>query len=401
MKPLEGIRVLEVAMYGFVPSAGAVLAEWGADVIKVEHAVTGDPQRGLRQTGLLRVEGDPNPNIEHANRGKRSIGLDISVPEGRDVLYELARRADVFLTSFLPGHRRKFGIDVDDIRAVNPKIIYARGSALGPRGDEAEKGGYDMTAFWCRAGTAATVTPPGTDGMIGPPGPAYGDTISGTNLAGGIAAALLGRERTGEPSVVDVSLLGSGLWSLGHTVALTLHLNQRMQAMPPGVHGSPINPLVGLYTTSDGRYISMVMMQPDKYWADVCQHIDRPDLADDARFVSTELIAANTAEAVALLSKAIATRTLAEWSERFATLSGPWAPVQDTLQAAGDAQVRANEYVRRAGELELVANPVQFDVAAPHTGPAPGFAEQTEQILIELGIDWDHIAELKTAGAVT
>ena len=378
-----------------------MLAEWGADVVKVEHAVTGDPQRGLRQTGLLRVEGDPNPNIEHANRGKRSIGLDISVPEGRDVLYELARRADVFLTSFLPGHRRKFGIDVDDIRAVNPRIIYARGSALGPRGEEAEKGGYDMTAFWCRAGTAATVTPPGIDGMIGPPGPAYGDTISGTNLAGGIAAALLGRERTGEPSVVDVSLLGSGLWSLGHTVALTVHLNQLMQAMPPGVHGSPINPLVGLYTTSDGRYISLVMMQPDKFWADVCRHIDRPDLIDDPRFASTELIAANTAEAVELLGKAIATRTLAEWSERFATLSGPWAPVQDTLQAAGDAQVRANEYVVRAGELELVANPVQFDVAAPHTGPAPGFAEQTEEILIELGLDWDRIIELKTAGAVT
>jgi crotonobetainyl-CoA:carnitine CoA-transferase CaiB-like acyl-CoA transferase len=401
MKPLEGIRVLEVAMYGFVPSAGAVLAEWGADVVKVEHAVTGDPQRGLRQTGLLRVEGDPNPNIEHANRGKRSIGLDISVPEGRDVLYELARRSDVFLTSFLPGHRKKFRIDVDDIRAVNPKIIYARGSALGPRGDEAEKGGYDMTAFWCRAGTAATVTPPGTDGMIGPPGPAYGDTISGTNLAGGIAAALLRRERTGEPSVVDVSLLGSGLWSLGHTVALTVHLNQRMEGMPPGVHGSPINPLVGVYATSDGRYISLVMMQPDKFWADVCRHIDRPDLVDDPRFATTELIAANTAEAVELLSKAIATRTLAEWSERFATLSGPWAPVQDTLQAAGDPQIRANEYLVRAGELELVANPVQFDVGAPHTGPAPGFAEQTDEILLEIGLDWDRIIELKTAAVVT
>ena len=135
-KPLDGIRVLEVAMYGFVPSAGAVLAEWGADVVKVEHAVTGDPQRGLRQTGLLRVEGDPNPNIEHANRLKRSIGLDMSVPEGREMLLELARRSDVFLTSFLPGHRQKFGIDVDDIRAVNPDIIYARGSALGPRGEE-------------------------------------------------------------------------------------------------------------------------------------------------------------------------------------------------------------------------------------------------------------------------
>jgi crotonobetainyl-CoA:carnitine CoA-transferase CaiB-like acyl-CoA transferase len=401
VRPLEGIRVLEVAMYGFVPSAGAVLVEWGADVVKVEHAVTGDPQRGLRQTGLLRVEGDPNPNIEHANRGKRSIGLDMSVPEGREVLYELARQADVFLTSFLPDARKKFGIDVDDIRAVNPKIIYARGSALGPRGAESDKGGYDMTAFWCRAGTAATITPAGMPGMIAPPGPAYGDTISGTNLAGGIAAALLKRERTGEPSVVDVSLLGSGLWAMGHTVALTMHLGQRMEAFPPGVHGSPVNPLVGLYATSDDRYISFVMMQPTKFWADVCRHVDLPELADDARFATVESIAANTSDAVELLTKAIAARTLAEWSERFATLAGPWAPVQDTLQAADDAQIRANEYVVRAGELELVANPVQFDVAAPQTGPAPGFAEQTDDILMELGLDWDRIIELKTAGAVT
>src|SRR6476620_6537748 len=315
MRPLEGIRVLEVAMYGFVPSAGAVLGEWGADVIKVEHAVTGDPQRGLRQTGPLRVEGDPNPNIEHANRGKRSIGLDMSVPEGKEVLLELARRADVFLTSFLPGHRQKFGIDVDDIRAVNPKIIYARGSALGPRGGESVKGGYDMTAFWCRAGTAATITPPGIEGMIGPPGPAYGDTISGTNLAGGIAAALLKRERTGEPSVVDVSLLGSGLWSMGHTVALTSHLNQLMVQPPPGVHGSPINPLVGVYPTADDRYISFVMMQPTKFWADVCRHMDLEDLVDDPRFATVESIAENTQAAVEILREAMAKRTLPERSK--------------------------------------------------------------------------------------
>src|ERR1700742_5024584 len=301
MRPLEGIRVLEVAMYGFVPAAGAVLAECGADVIKVEHAVTGDPQGGLRQTGMLRVEGDPNLNIEHANRGKRSIGLDMSVPEGKEVLYELARRADVFLTSFLPGTRERFGIDVEDIRAVNRKIVYARVSALGPRGEESTRGGYDMTAFWCRAGTAATITPAGMPGMIAPPGPAYGDTISGTNLAGGIAAALLKRERTGEPSVVDVSLLGSGLWSMGHTVALTKHLNQRLEAPPPGVHGSPINPLVGVYPTADDRYISFVMMQPTKFWADVCHHVDLPDLADDPRFATVESVAANTSDAVALV----------------------------------------------------------------------------------------------------
>jgi crotonobetainyl-CoA:carnitine CoA-transferase CaiB-like acyl-CoA transferase len=400
-RPLEGIRVLEVAMYGFVPSAGAVLTEWGADVIKVEHAITGDPQRGLRQTGLLRVEGDPNPNIEHANRNKRSIGLDMSVPEGREVLYELAKRSDVFLTSFLPGHRKKFGIDVDDIRAVNPTIVYARGSALGPRGDESVKGGYDMTAFWCRAGTAATITPPGMPGMIGPPGPAYGDTISGTNLAGGIAAALLKRERTGEPSVVDVSLLGSGFWAMGHTVALTKHLGERMEAFPPGVHGSPINPLVGLYPTADDRYISFVMMQPTKFWADVCKHMDLDELADDPRFATVESIAENTAAATEMLTEAMSKRPLAEWSERFATLLGPWAPVQDTLQAVEDAQIRANEYLVAAGELELVANPVQFDVTAPQSGPAPAFAEQTDEILLELGLDWDRIIELKTAGAVT
>lgn len=401
MRPLEGIRVLEVAMYGFVPSAGAVLAEWGAEVIKVEHAVTGDPQRGLRQTGMLRVEGDPNPNIEHANRGKRSIGLDVSTPEGREVLLELAKRADVFLTSFLPGHRKKFAMDVEDIRAVNPKIIYARGSALGPRGVESEKGGYDMTAFWCRAGTAATITPPGIEGMIAPPGPAYGDTISGTNLAGGIAAALFKRERTGEPSVVDVSLLASGLWAMGHTIALTSHLGERLVQQPPGVHGSPINPLVGVYATADERYISFVMMQPTKFWADVCRHMELDEYIDDPRFATAQSFAEHTPAAVEILREAMAKRTLPEWSERFATLAGPWAPVQDTLQAAQDAQIRANEYIVQAGELELVANPVQFDVAAPATGPAPGFAEQTDEILADLGLDWDRIIELKTVGAVT
>lgn len=401
MKPLDGIRVLEVAMYGFVPSAGAVLAEWGAEVIKVEHAVTGDPQRGLRQTGPLRVDGDPNPNFDNANRGKRSIGLDMSTPGGQAVLYDLARRADVFLTSFLPAARKRFGIDTADIQAVNPNVIYARGSALGPRGPEADRGGYDMTAFWCRAGAAASSTPAGVAGMIGPPGPAFGDTISGTNLAGGIAAALLKRERTGEPSIVDVSLLSSGAWAMGHTVALTVHLGQRLVAPPLGAHGSPHNPLVGVYETSDGRYVSFVMMQPTKFWADVCRHIDLPELADDPRFASAEQIAAHTAEAVVILAEAIAERPLAEWAKRFATLAGPWAPVQDTIQVADDAQVRANEYVVQTGELDLITNPVQFDVTAPHVAAAPGFAEQTDEILEELGLDWDRIIELKAAGAVT
>jgi crotonobetainyl-CoA:carnitine CoA-transferase CaiB-like acyl-CoA transferase len=399
-RPLEGIRVLEVAMYGFVPSGGAVLADWGADVIKVEHAVTGDPQRGLRMIGAYKVEGDPNPNVDQFNRGKRSIGLHLGKPGGREVLLDLARRADVFLTNFLPSARRKFGIDVDDIRAVNPAIIYARGSALGPRGEEADKGGYDFTAFWCRGTHAASLTPPNIEGLISPP-PAYGDTISGTNLAGGIAAALFRRERTGEPSVVDVSLLGSGLWTMGHALALSLYFGRPWVAPPQGSHGAMANPLSGLYRTADGRYLSFVMLQPAKFWADVCEHIDRPELASDPRFATAEQIAAHTDEGVKILQEVIATRTLAEWAERFATLAGPWAPVQDTQQAYNDAQVRANEYILPAGELEFASSPVQFDVAAPHLGPAPEFAAQTEEILLELGLEWDRIAALKEAGAVT
>ncbi|MGV9408710.1 CaiB/BaiF CoA transferase family protein [Nocardia sp. NPDC003693] len=399
--PLAGITVLEVAMYGFVPSAGAVLADWGANVIKVEHAITGDPQRGLRQVGRFKVEGDANPNVEHANRGKRSIGVDMSTPEGRAVIHDLARTADVFLTSFLPGARAKFGIDVDDIRAVNPAIVYARGSALGPRGVESDRGGYDMTAFWCRAGIAASLTPEGIEGMINPPGPAFGDTISGTNLAGGIAAALLKRERTGEPSVVDVSLLGSGLWSMGHGIALSAHVGEPLSAPAPGVHGAPTNPLSGLYATSDGRYLSFVMLQPGKFWADVCRHIERPDLIEDPRFADAAQLSANTAAAVAILREVIGARPLAEWTERFATLSGPWAPVQDTRQLGQDAQVRANEYLLTAGELELVSSPVQFDVGAPELRPGPAFAAHTEEVLLELGLDWDRIIELKTAGAIS
>ena len=290
---------------------------------------------------------------------------------------------------------------MDDIRAVNPKIVYARGSALGPRGPESERGGYDMTAFWCRAATAATITPRSLDGMVPPPGPAYGDTISGTNLAGGIAAALLKRERTGEPSIVDVSLLGSGLWAMGHTIAVSLRVGKEFEAPEFGSHGAPGNPLTGLYRTADNRYLSLVMLQPGKYWADVCRHIDRPELADDPRFATTEQIAANTAEAVEILREAFATRTLDEWSARLVTLSGPWAPVQNTLQAAGDTQARANEYVLRAGELELIASPAQFDVQAPELAAAPAFAAQTEEILLELGLDWDRIIKLKEAGAVT
>ena len=212
-RPMEGVRVVEVAQYTFVPSSGAILAEWGAEVIKVEHAVAGDAQRGLTNLGAVSAVGPFAPIIEHPNHCKRSIGLALEHPEAREVLYDLVRQADVFLTNFLPEARARLEIDVEHIRAVNPNVIYVRGSALGNRGAQRLKGGYDSITYWCRGGSAQGVTPPNVDAMLGMPAPAYGDSIGGMTIAGGISAALFARERTGEPSVIDVNLLGVGAWA--------------------------------------------------------------------------------------------------------------------------------------------------------------------------------------------
>ena len=302
--PMKGVRVLEVAQWTYVPAAGAVLADWGADVIKIEHPVTGDAQRGILQTGTVKMSGtDVNPFMEHPNRGKRSVGLDIRKEEGRELLYEMARNSDVFLTNFLPEARTKLAIDVDDIRAQNPDIIYVRGSALGQRGPEAAKGGYDMTGFWCRAGSASGVTPPLLPGVLGQPAPAYGDSIGGMTIAGGIAGALFARERTGETSIVDVSLLSTGIWAMGMAVDLSLQNGEPWYTNEAGKAGAASNPLVGIYKTKDGRFISLVMLQPFEFWPDFCRHIQRPELIEDPRFDSAENLSKNAADAKAIIAK--------------------------------------------------------------------------------------------------
>ena len=223
IRPMEGVRILEVAQFTFVPAAGAVLADWGAEVIKVEHAEHGDAQRGLSRLMDMPVgAGSFAPLMEHPNRGKRSIGLALERPEALQVLHELIASSDVFLTNFLPAARRRLGIELEDVRAVNPDIIYVRGSGFGNAGPDSEKGGYDSTAFWARGGSALGTTPIEFDGLCKMPAGAYGDSLGGMTIAGGIAAALLARERTGETSVVDVSLLGVGAWANALSVGFAL-----------------------------------------------------------------------------------------------------------------------------------------------------------------------------------
>ncbi len=200
---MKGVRVLEVAQMTFVPSAGAILADWGADVIKIEHPQRGDSQRGFVNMGGVKVNPKRSPFVEHPNRGKRSVGVDITKPEGMEVIYELARTADVFLTNYLPRQRQKMKFDIEHIRAANPNIIYARGSAYGDKGPERDTGGFDGTAFWNRSGIATAMTPAEMSGPISQGIPAFGDSIGGMNIAGGISAALFHRERTGEALECD------------------------------------------------------------------------------------------------------------------------------------------------------------------------------------------------------
>ena len=217
-KPMQGVRVLEVAQFTFVPAAGAILADWGADVIKIEHPVRGDTQRGFINMGGFQLDPDRHPLMEHPNRGKRSVGVDVSTPGGQEVLYEIARTADVFLTNYMPAQRQKNKFDVEHIRAANPNIIYARGSAYGDKGAERDTGGFDGTAFWTRSGIGHALTPERIDGALSQGIPAFGDSIGGMNIAGGISAALFHRERTGETCELDVSLLSTAWWAAGASV---------------------------------------------------------------------------------------------------------------------------------------------------------------------------------------
>ena len=395
---LQGVRVLEVAEHTFVPAASALLSDWGAEVIKIEHVERGDAMRGLASSGLAIVPSDVHALLEHSNRGKRSLGLDLASPEGLAILYKLASTADVFLTNKLPSVREKLKIGVEEVRAHNPDIIYVRGTGQGERGPDADKGSYDSLAFWARAGVAVGAMRPEYDLVPPPPAPGFGDSIGAMTIAGGIMGALFHRERSGEPSVVDVSLLGVGLWAMGQAVALSLVLGTPWT--PPPADRLSSNPLSRNYETKDGRVLAFTCLQPGKYWPYLCEAVGRPELVTDSRFADYGSLMANGAVAAEILAEVFASATLDEWRERLSTFVGQWAIVQDTLEAAADPQTVANGYVQgcttAAGTpFQLVAAPVQFDEKPAVPERAPEFNEHGDSILADIGFDADAIIDLK------
>jgi crotonobetainyl-CoA:carnitine CoA-transferase CaiB-like acyl-CoA transferase len=293
-------------------------------------------------------------------------------------------------------------IDVDDLRAVNPQLIYVRGSGHGQRGPEAERGGYDACSYWARGGSADIISDP-EDYPLMQPGPAYGDVISGLTIAGGISAALFHRERTGEAVVVDNSLLATGMWATGATVLMAGLFG--FGRMPRGDRARVPNPLVLSYRTKDDRYLSLIMLESDRYWADLVTKVGRPELADDPRFVDAKARGANSEACVAVLDEIFASRTFEEWKAALQEVAGVWAPVQTASEVLEDPQVLANGYLREVtaasgATFRMVASPLQFDEEAPDLVRAPEHGEHTDEVLQELGLDMDAVIELKVAGAV-
>jgi crotonobetainyl-CoA:carnitine CoA-transferase CaiB-like acyl-CoA transferase len=401
--PLAGIRVLEVASWMFVPAGGSVLADWGADVIKVEPP-SGDPQRGLVTSGLLPGGADGvNFMVEQPNRSKRSAAIDLSRADGHEAFMRLVETADVLLTSYLPQVRRRLRIDVDDVRARRPDIVYARGSGQGPQGPDAEKGGYDAASYWARGGVGSVM--PERDGGWPPaqPSPAFGDVMAGMATAGGIAAALVQRERTGRGAVVDCSLLATAMWQVAPLVVASKLFG--FSKIPLGDRTLAPNPLVNVFRTADDRFVSLILLQADRHWPDLCRRLGRPELADDERFADAAARAQNKQACVRELDAAFESRPLGHWKEALADFAGVWSVFQTLDELYDDAQVVANGYlptIEASGgqAVQLVASPVQFDEQPPDIVRAPEHGEHTETVLLEAGLTWDEIAALKETGAL-
>lgn len=395
--PLEGVKVVEMGVWVAGPSCAGVLADWGADVIKIEPP-EGDPFRGLF-AGLLAIP--MNPPFELDNRGKRSIALDLSKPEARAIAQRLVDEADVFVSNMRPRVLAKHGLSYDECAARNPRLVYCQLNGYGPDHEESNRAAYDVGAFWSRAGVVASLMP---EGAPEPPSQrgGMGDHMTGANAAGAISAALYNREKTGKGQRVALSLMRIGAYMMGWD--LNTHLRMGAPIVPYDRHHA-VNPIINSFHDSAGRWFWLLLLQADRHWPDLLAALDAAWMNEDPRFASIPSRMANAAALVDEIDKILTTRTLAEWTPIFDAHNVWFAPVQTLEEVAKDPMAEAAgvfvDVPSDDGPRRQVATPADFfGTPVKIRGWMPELGQNTEEVLLELGFDWDKIIALKEEGAI-
>jgi len=394
--PLEGIRIVEVASFVAAPSGGALLADLGAEVIKVE-VPEGELYRHTKpHMGGYKSDFDGAPPFEMDNRGKRSLALDLQQPEARAALQRVIARADVVLTNLLPARQKKYGLDPESLRARQPALIHATLNGYGVRGEEANAPAFDYTAYWARTGMMDMFRAP--DAIPAFLRPGVGDHAAGVSLVAGILAALRVRDRTGEGQAIEVSLLQMGLYIQGNDWANVL---ATQQSPPMHDRREPRNPLWNYYATADQRWIMLVMVESQRYWPNVCRALGLEALERDARFAGPVERYRNSRALVEAIDGVFAKRTQAEWEAELPHHGLIWSPVRRMHEVIDDPQVRAMGYFStvshpKLGSFESVGPPFRMSGhAMPANRPAPELGADNEAVLREAGLDADEIAKLR------
>ena len=386
---LEGLKVVELATYIAAPGAGGIMADWGAEVIKIEPP-RGDPMRQFFDT--LGAEQDSNPVFELDNRGKRGVVLDIAKPEAREAAIRLVREADVFLTNVRPQALKRAGMDWETLRQENPRLIYCSLTGYGLQGPDADKPGMDVASFWSRSGVGAITAPKGVDPF--PIRTGMGDHVCSLATVSAILAAVFERQRTGEGRLVETSLMRAGVYAIGSDMAIQLRLGKLASTRP---REQAVQPLANFFQTADGRWVNLVVRQGGHDWPGIAAAAGKPELVDDPRFASSRSRRENGPALVAELDAAFAVLPYAEVAARLDAADITWAPYQTPRELVEDPQAHAAGcFVESAdGKGLMPGGPARFPGADDGPkGPAPHLGEHTQEVLAELGYSASEIAAI-------
>jgi len=395
--PMEGVKVVEMGVWVAGPAAAGILADWGADVVKIEPPGLGDPARGFSK--MLGADLPFNPPFEMDNRGKRSVALDLGQAAGRELALELIEGADVFVTNIRMAALARLGLDPASLLARNPRLVYAAITGYGMEGPDAGKAAYDIAGFWARSGIASALTAPGQNPPFQRGG--MGDHSTGVTLAGAVSAALFAREKSGKGQLVSTSLLRQGIYTLSFDLAITLRFGVVVQTAD---RKAMYNPAINNYQDRDGKWFWLVGLDGDRHWPPLARAVGHPEWIEDPRFASAQDRTANAAELIALLDEIFATKSRDEWSGIFdAEEDLWWAPVQTIEEVLADPQFQAcgGAVAVPDGEATtlLPASPADFaDTPWAPRAMAPEHGQHTDEVLGELGRTPEEIAALRERG---